>query len=48
MNQERAARSRYCNISLPDAYIEHGNVELLKQEIGLDAESITGKILEDS
>ena len=38
--------NQYCNISLPDAYIEHGNVELLKQEIGLDAESITGKILE--
>lgn len=38
--------NQYCNISLPDAYIEHGNVELLKQEIGLDAESITRKILE--
>ncbi len=38
--------NQYCNISLPDAYIENGNVELLKQEIGLDAESITGKILE--
>lgn len=38
--------NQYCNISLPDAYIEHGNVKLLKQEIGLDAESITGKILE--
>ena len=38
--------NQYCNISLPDAYIEHGNVELLKQEIGLDAESIAGKILE--
>ena len=34
------------NISIPDAYVEHGNVELLKQEIGLDAESI-GKRIED-
>ena len=34
------------NISIPDAYVEHGNVELLKKEIGLDAESITEKILE--
>ena len=32
--------------AIPDAYVEHGNVELLKKEIGLDAESITEKILE--
>ena len=31
---------------IPDAYVEHGNVELLKKEIGLDAVSITEKILE--
>ena len=31
---------------IPDAYVEHGNVELLKKEIGLDAASITEKILE--
>ena len=38
--------NRYLNISLPDAYIEHGNVELLKKEIGIDAESIVKKIRE--
>lgn len=32
-------------ISIPDAYVEHGNVELLKQEIGIDADSIVEKIL---
>ena len=32
--------------AIPDAYVEHGNVELLKKEIGLDAASITEKILE--
>ena len=32
--------------AIPDAYVEHGNVELLKKEIGLDAESITEKSLE--
>ncbi|MBR1852221.1 MAG: 1-deoxy-D-xylulose-5-phosphate synthase, partial [Lachnospiraceae bacterium] len=31
-------------VTLPDAYIEHGNVELLKKEIGLDAESIVSRI----
>ncbi|MCM1046145.1 MAG: 1-deoxy-D-xylulose-5-phosphate synthase [Candidatus Gastranaerophilales bacterium] len=34
------------NISIPDAYVEHGNVELLKQEIGIDAESIVKRIRE--
>ena len=34
------------NISIPDAYVEHGNVELLKQEIGLDADSIEKKIVD--
>ncbi len=28
-------------MALPDAYIEHGNVEKLKSEIGLDADSIS-------
>ena len=32
--------------AIPNAYVEHGNVELLKKEIGLDAASITEKILE--
>ena len=33
-------------ITLPDAYVEHGNVELLKKEVGVDAESITSRITE--
>lgn len=32
-------------ISLPDDYIEHGDVSTLKSKFGLDAESITKKIL---
>lgn len=32
------------NISIPDAYVEHGNVELLKQEIGIDADSVVQRI----
>ena len=38
-------RSRCLNISVPDAYVEHGNVELLKKEIGIDDGSITERIL---
>lgn len=31
-------------ITLPDAYVEHGNVELLKKEVGMDTESIVDRI----
>ncbi len=33
-------------ITLPDAYIEHGNVELLKKEIGVDADGIVSRVNE--
>ena len=32
-------------IAIPDEYVEHGNVELLKREIGIDADSIVMKIM---
>ena len=35
------------NIGLPDDYIEHGNVDILKQETGIDAESIVNRIIAD-
>ena len=41
---ERKFSMGVLNICVPDEYVEHGNVELLKQEIGLDADSITEKI----
>ena len=34
------------NIAIPDEYVEHGNVELLKKEIGIDADSIIRRIYE--
>ncbi len=34
------------NIAVPDEYVEHGNVELLKREIRIDADSILEDILE--
>lgn len=36
----------YLQVALPDAYIEHGNVEKLKSEIGMDADSICQSIRE--
>ncbi len=39
-------QNEYLNISIPDAYVEHGNVELLKKEIGIDEDSIVKRICE--
>lgn len=33
------------NVCLPDDYIEHGNVDILKKEIGIDADSIVNRII---
>ena len=33
------------NIALPDAYVEHGNVSLLRSGLGIDSDSIVKKLL---
>ena len=35
------------NIGIPDNYVEHGNVEVLRRELGLDQDTIVRKITED-
>ena len=42
---EKGQKNRFLGIAIPDVFVEHGSVDLLKQEIGLDAESIVEKIL---
>lgn len=37
--------AKLINIAIPDEYVEHGNVEQLKKEIGIDTESITNAIM---
>ena len=44
LNQIKS-QTRTMLIALPDDYVEHGNVDLLKQECGIDAESIVKKIV---
>lgn len=38
-------RMKVLNIAIPDEYVEHGNVEILRKEIGIDKESIVKKIV---
>ena len=40
----RGFQNTFLNISIPDAYVEHGNVELLKEELGIDAAGIVRRI----
>ncbi len=35
------------NIALPDAYVEHGNVSLLREMLGIDSDSIIRKMKEE-
>ena len=34
------------NIALPDDYVEHGNVDILKKALKIDSESISERIME--
>lgn len=38
---------RLLTIAIPDEYVEHGNVDILKKEIGIDETSMTEKILKE-
>ena len=33
------------NVSIPDEYVEHGNVSLLYQEVGLDPQTIVKRVI---
>ncbi len=44
LNQERTG-TKLVTVAIPDEYVEHGNVEILRKEMGLDADSVTERIL---
>ena len=37
-------KCKVINVAIPNVYVEHGNIEILKKEIGLDKETILNKI----
>lgn len=39
-------RNLFLSVAVPDVFVEHGNVELLKRELGMDPESIVERINE--
>ena len=38
--------TKILSIALPDAYVEHGNVDILRKEVGIDKDSILQKVVE--
>ena len=42
----RGLSNRILNVTLPDSYVEHGSVAILKEQLGLDPAGITQRILE--
>lgn len=46
MNTNGDGSMEVLNIAIPDVYVEHGNVDLLRKETGIDAESIMDKIID--
>ena len=43
---ERKWEMGVLSICVPDEYVEHGNVEILRKEIGIDADTIVNRIVE--
>ncbi|MGN0352016.1 MAG: 1-deoxy-D-xylulose-5-phosphate synthase [Roseburia sp.] len=37
---ERNCKTEILNIAIPDDYVEHGNVEILRKEVGIDVDTI--------
>lgn len=42
--QKSVSNTRFLAITIPDEYVEHGNVDLLRQEIGIDTKTIISRI----
>ena len=43
---DRGLKVQVLQIAIPDEYVEHGNVSLLYEEVGIDPESVTKQIIE--
>ena len=41
---EKDLKAEVITVAIPDEYVEHGNVDILKREVGIDAVTITEKV----
>ena len=42
---EQELDTEILTVAIPDEYVEHGNVDILKKEVGIDAESVVNRIV---
>ena len=42
----KGLKSEVLSIAIPDEYVEHGNVDTLKQEVGIDPQTVGKKVME--
>lgn len=45
--QASGAKAALITVAIPDTYVEHGNVDLLKEELRMDADSVAERILKE-
>ncbi len=43
---QRGIRIKVLPIAIPDEYVEHGNVDILRREVGIDADTIIARTIE--
>ncbi len=46
MTKKNGTNAKVLNISIPDEFVEHGSTDILKEKLGLDADSIVERIME--
>lgn len=44
---QHSLQTQVLNIALPDAYVEHGNVTILRETLGIDSDSVIRRIKEE-
>ena len=44
LNKNNRNSDNIINVFIPDKYVEHGNPDILKKEIGIDADSVAERI----
>lgn len=42
--KEQSRQARILNIAIPDVFVEHGNVEVLRKELEIDSESVADRV----
>lgn len=43
---EKKSDAKLMTVTIPDEYVEHGNVDILRREVGIDAETIVRRVAE--